>query len=123
MRAKWTCPECKEQFTRHWNLERHLYTMHHEEYGFLRTKPKEGTELQNQFAFPFRKPAANNIGGKSESPREYLTKKIIDLMIKEVEGAGVDNDLKWESYLLYELQSIKNEIQSIKNILLNSRRY
>ena len=121
MRPMYTCPECKEQFTRHWNLERHLYTMHHEEYGFLRKKPKEGTELQNQFAFPFRKHTANNISEKSESPSEYLTKKTIDLIIEETKGAGVDNDFEWKSNLFYEIQTIKKEIQSIKYILRNRR--
>ena len=86
-------------------------------------KPTEDTEPENQFAFPFRKPTANNISEKSESSREYITKKTMDLIIKEMEGAGVDNDLKWKYSLFYELQFIKNEIRLIKNILLKNRRF
>jgi len=98
--------------------------MHREKYSFLGIKPKEeDNELQNQFVFPFRKSNINNMSEKSESLVEYLTKKAIDLCMQEMEGMEVENDFDWKFYFVHEIQTIKNEIQFIKNFLLTNRRF
>ena len=96
--------------------------MHPEEYGHWDIKRDEDTEHQNQFTFPIRKYNVNDFSEKPENIRDYITKKIVELNMKGLEGV-FNLDLDGNANLFYEIQTIKNEIQTIKRILLGDHRY
>ena len=129
MKRKHECPTCLQVFNRFGNLKRHLITIHPEEFGYWDVKKDVATEHQSQSAFPFRQ---SNDDHSREQPvnmnefltmKEFLTKKTVDLLLKEIQATVFDPDLAWKTNLLNEIQMIKIEIQTIKNILLTNQRF
>ena len=104
--------------------------MHPEQYGYWDVKSDKSTEQESQYAFPFRKSNVNGSSEKSENFVDYLRKKTVDLLLKEIKAATFDPNLVSNTNVLYEIQTIKNEIQIIKNeiqiiksILLTNHRF
>jgi hypothetical protein len=121
MRRKHECPECRQVFTRFGNMKRHLITIHPDEFGYWDVKPDVATEHQSRSAFPFRQSYDDHSREQPENMKEFLTKKIVDLLLKEIQATVFDPDLVWKTNLFFEIQMIKNEIQTIKNYLLTKR--
>ena len=106
-------------------MKRHLITIHPEEFGYWDVKTDVATEHQSQSAFPFRQ---SNNDHSREQPgnirkKEFLIKKTVDLLLKEIQATVFDPDLAWKTNLFNEIQMIKIEIQTIKNILLTNQRF
>ena len=104
-------------------MKRHLITIHPEEFGYWDVKTDVATEHQSQSAFPFRQSHDDRSREQPVNIGEFLTKKTVDLIMKEIEEIVIDPDLDWKTNLLNEIQMIKIEIQTIKNILLTNQRY
>ena len=102
-------------------MKRHLITIHPEEFGYWDVKTDVATEHQSQSAFPFRQSHDNHSREQPVNIEEFLTKKTVDMLLKEIESSVFDPELAWKTNLLNEIQMIKNEIQMIKNILLTKR--
>ena len=102
-------------------MKRHLITIHPEEFGYWDVKPDVATEHQSQSAFPFRQSHDDRSREQPVNIKEFLTKKTVDLTMKEIEEIVIGPDFDWKTNLLGEIQMIKNEIQMIKNILLTKR--
>ena len=88
--------------------------MHPEKFGHWDIKRDEDTEHQNQFTFLYRKYNVNDFSEKPENIADYMTKKIVDVIMKDLEGI-VGTDLDWKEKLLYEIQTIKNEMKMLMN--------
>jgi hypothetical protein len=123
MRRKHECPECHQVFDRFGNMKRHLITIHPEEFGHWDLKTDVATEHQSRSEFPFRQSHDNHAREQPLNIEEFLIKKMRDLVMTDLQATVFDPDLGWKTNLLNEIQMIKIEIQTIKNILLTNQRY
>ena len=123
MKRKHICPECNQIFTRFWNFKRHLINIHPEKFGYWDVKSDESTEQESQYAFPFRKSNVNESSEKSGNFEDYVRRKMVDLLLQEIKAATFDPNLVSNTNVPYEIQTIKNEIQTIKSILLRNNRF
>jgi hypothetical protein len=97
---KYTCESCGQEFTRFWNLKRHLLTIHPVEYSHWNIKLDQ--------------PQTGNIGARLANPHQnnlYKHPTDVDLLDK---AADDYLDLEWKTSVYREIQSIKNIVQSIK---------
>lgn len=92
---KHPCLTCGQEFTRNWNLKRHLVTFHPVEYSNLNIPKTDNSEAT------LKHPAQNN------SYRNHADVHLPDIPKELLESA-------WRANVYNEVQSIKNTVQSIK---------
>ena len=118
---KHICQSCGQEFTRFWNLKRHLLTIHPTEYAHW--------NIKSDLIPPHSSRSNYNVLQSNDMyfqhPRNFeesILKNIESLIIKKMEESVLfDPDRMWKINMLNELQMIKIEVQVIKSILLSRR--